>query len=94
MEGVPTDFFLINTITIPLSQVALLLIAAIVVLLFGRTKLALVICYLFTLYWGYFANADQLKALHNPGIVIASEAKQSHNMLIIHKIATALCASQ
>ncbi len=54
------DFFLINTITIPLFQVALLLIVATVVLLFGRTKLALVICYLFTMYWGYFANADQL----------------------------------
>ena len=54
------DFFLINTITVPLFQVALLLIVATVVLLFGRTKLALVICYLFTMYWGYFANADQL----------------------------------
>jgi len=32
--------------------------------------------------------------LHNPSIVIASEAKQSHNMLIIHKIATSLCSSQ
>jgi hypothetical protein len=54
------DFFLTQTITIPLSQVSLLLIAATVVLLFGRAKLALVICYLFTLYWGYFANADIL----------------------------------
>jgi hypothetical protein len=54
------DFFLIKTITIPLSQVALLLIAATVILLFGRAKLALLVCYLFTLYWGYFANADLL----------------------------------
>jgi hypothetical protein len=51
MEGTPMDFFLINTITIPLSQVALLLIAATAALLFGRTKLALLVCYLFTLYW-------------------------------------------
>ncbi|MDO9529217.1 MAG: hypothetical protein Q7J27_08655 [Syntrophales bacterium] len=31
-----------------------------------------------------------MKALHNAHIVIASEAKQSHNILIIHKIATAV----
>ena len=31
--------------------------------------------------------------MHNPSIVIASEAKQSHNMLIIHKIATSRHAS-
>ena len=31
-----------------------------------------------------------MKALHNTHIVIASEAKQSHNILIIHKIATAV----
>jgi hypothetical protein len=60
MEGTPMDFFLINTITIPLSQVALLLIAATAALLFGRTKLALLVCYLFTLYWGYFVNIDML----------------------------------
>ncbi len=34
-----------------------------------------------------------MRALHNSGIVIASEAKQSHNMLIIHKIATSRHAS-
>ncbi|MDI6688787.1 MAG: hypothetical protein QME06_11265, partial [Desulfobacterales bacterium] len=32
--------------------------------------------------------AGKERPLHNPSIVIASEAKQSHNMLIIHKIAS------
>ncbi|MEA3471551.1 MAG: hypothetical protein U9R24_07520 [Thermodesulfobacteriota bacterium] len=54
------DFFFIKTITIPLFQVATLLLASTIVLLFGRAKLALLICYLFTMYWGYFANADRL----------------------------------
>ena len=35
-----------------------------------------------------------VRPLHNPSIVIASEAKQSHNTLISHKIATSLCSSQ
>ncbi|MDO9529100.1 MAG: hypothetical protein Q7J27_08070 [Syntrophales bacterium] len=33
---------------------------------------------------------DKLRALHNTNIVIASEAKQSDNILIIHKIAASL----
>ena len=35
-----------------------------------------------------------LRPLHNPSIVIASEAKQSHNTLISHEIAASLCSSQ
>ena len=34
------------------------------------------------------------RPLHNSSIVIASEAKQSHNALISHEIAASLCSSQ
>jgi len=36
----------------------------------------------------FVVNPFLLRPLHNPSIVIASEAKQSHNTLISHKIAT------
>ncbi|MBU4504080.1 MAG: hypothetical protein KJ635_05225 [Proteobacteria bacterium] len=34
------------------------------------------------------SEVQRSRALHNTSIVIASEAKQSRNLLIIHKIAT------
>ena len=39
---------------------ALLLLFGTVALLFGKVKLALLINYLFTLYWGYGINRDYL----------------------------------
>ncbi len=47
-------------LTIPLYQVALLLLISTVALLMGRIKLSLLINYLFTMYWGYVANRDLL----------------------------------
>ncbi len=43
-------------LAVPLSQVALLLGLSTVILLFGRVKLALIINYCFTFYWGFFLN--------------------------------------
>jgi hypothetical protein len=37
---------------------------------------------------------EETRALQNTNIVIASEAKQSHNTLIIHEIASSLHSSQ
>jgi len=45
-------------LVVPLYQVALLLILTTLGLLFGRTKMALVINYLFALYWGYWLNRE------------------------------------
>ncbi|MBI5845957.1 MAG: hypothetical protein HZB23_14955 [Deltaproteobacteria bacterium] len=47
-------------ISIPLYQVAALLLATTLTLLAGRLKLSLIINYLFTLYWGYIANSNML----------------------------------
>ena len=46
---------------IPLSQVILLLALSTFALLFGKVRIALLINYLFSLYWGYTCNKEYLK---------------------------------
>ncbi|MBU2497455.1 MAG: hypothetical protein KKE57_00995 [Proteobacteria bacterium] len=53
-------FFNLTEISIPVSQMTLLLLLSTVALLFGKVKLALLVNYLFTLYWGYGVNRDYL----------------------------------
>jgi hypothetical protein len=47
-------------ISIPVIQMVLLLLLSTGALFFGKLKLALLINYLFTLYWGYGINKDFL----------------------------------
>jgi hypothetical protein len=54
------DFFFSTKISIPLFQILLLLIFSTAVLLYGKVRLALVINYIFTMYWGYVFNRDYL----------------------------------
>ncbi len=54
------EFFSTAEISIPVYQMILLLLVSTLTLLFGRTKLALIINYLFTLYWGFVFNRDLL----------------------------------
>ena len=54
------EFFHTTELAIPLFQVALLLMLSTLALLFGRTKLALLMNYLFTFYWGYILNREHL----------------------------------
>ena len=54
------EFFSTAEIFIPVYQMILLLLVSTLTLLFGRTKLALIINYLFTLYWGFVFNRDLL----------------------------------
>ena len=54
------EFFSAAEIFIPLYQLILLLLVSTLTLLFGRTKLALIVNYLFTLYWGFVFNRDLL----------------------------------
>jgi len=58
MEFLKSDFLTSTQLAIPLSSVVLLLILSTGALLFGRLKLALIINYCFTLYWGYIVNLD------------------------------------
>jgi hypothetical protein len=53
-------FFQMKEISIPVTQMVLLLLLSTVALFWGKLKLALLINYLFTLYWGYGINKDYL----------------------------------
>ncbi len=52
------DFFMSMEFTIPAFQMMLLLLLSTLSLLFGRVKLALMINYIFTIYWGFLCNQD------------------------------------
>jgi len=54
------EFFSLTKLAIPVTQMALLIAMNTIALLFGRIKLALLITYLFTLYWGYVLNREIL----------------------------------
>ena len=56
----PMEFFYTTELAVPMSQMVLLLICTTVALLFGRIKLALLVNYLFALFWGYVLNRDVL----------------------------------
>jgi len=47
-------------LTIPMYQVGLLLLLSSLALFAGKTKLALIINYLFVLYWGYWLNRQAI----------------------------------
>ncbi|MBL7177786.1 MAG: hypothetical protein ABIK98_01510 [Pseudomonadota bacterium] len=61
------DFFYSLEFAIPVCQIALLLLMSTTALLFGKIKLALLISYLFTLYWGYFLNREIIVNSVNQG---------------------------
>jgi len=54
------DILQSTELSVPLFQIVLLLLISTLALLFGRVKLALLVNYLFTLYWGYIFNRDVL----------------------------------
>ena len=54
------EFFFVKEICIPISQIVLLLLFSTAALFFGKMKLALLVNYVFTLYWGYGINKDYL----------------------------------
>jgi len=54
------DFFSSTLIPIPLYQIGLMLLISTLSLFFGKLRLALLVNYVFTLYWGYFINREML----------------------------------
>lgn len=54
------EFLETAELVVPLYQIALLLVLSTLALLFGRMKMALLINYLFTMYWGYGFNREYL----------------------------------
>jgi len=66
------EFFLTTELPVPLLQVIALLTLVTAGLLLGRTKLALLITYLFTLYWAYILHADLFNSLHELNVFTSS----------------------
>jgi hypothetical protein len=60
----PMEFFFTTQLAVPLLQVIALLTLVTAGLLLGRTKLTLLITYLFMLYWAYVLDADLFNSLH------------------------------
>ncbi len=54
------DFLSTAELAIPVYQLMLLLLISTLSLLAGRTKLALIVNYLFTMYWGFVFNRNIL----------------------------------
>ena len=54
------EFFHMTQLAVPLSHIGLLLAFSTLALLLGRVRLALLVNYLFTLYWGYIFNRELL----------------------------------
>ncbi len=52
-DGAPVEFSCTTELAFPMSQIVLLMILSTGALLFRRLKLALLLNYLFTMYWGY-----------------------------------------
>ena len=62
------DIVYSTELAIPLYQVGLLLVLSTLGLLFGRVKLALLINFIFTMYWGYWLNREQVVGTGIPEI--------------------------
>ena len=54
------DILYSTELAIPIYQVGLLMIFSTLGLLFGRIKLALLINFIFVLYWGYWLNRESV----------------------------------
>ena len=48
-------------LSIPILQIVMLLLLSTVALLFGKVKMALLVNYMFTMYWGYGFGWEYLK---------------------------------
>lgn len=85
MRSIITDMeiFLDANLVVPLFQVTLLLVLSTLALLFGRIKLALIINYCFTLYWGFFLNSNFFSDQGNLVFNSASFAYLGFGFLVI-----------
>lgn len=54
------DILLSTEISVSLFQVVALLVLSTVALLYGMTRIALFINYIFVMYWAYLANMDKI----------------------------------
>ncbi len=57
------NLFFSTELAVPLFQIIILMLFSTLALLFGKVRLALIINYLFTFYWAYIFNQDNLMGL-------------------------------
>ena len=57
------DIFFNTELAVPLFQIIILMLFSTLSLLFGKVRIALLINYLFTFYWAYVFNRDNLMGL-------------------------------
>jgi len=60
------DFFTDTTLAIPIMQIIMLMLFSTLSLLFGKLRLALLVNYVFILYWAYFFNRDLILEMGGP----------------------------
>jgi len=66
------EFFLTTKLPVPVLQIIALLTLLTAGLLLGRTKVAVLITYLFTLYWAYMLDSDLFNSLHELNVFTSS----------------------
>jgi hypothetical protein len=77
------EYFQTTQLAVPLNQIALLLTFGTLALLFGRLRLALLINYVFTLYWGYVFNRDLLFGVKLEGLDYFSAAYFGFGVIVV-----------
>jgi hypothetical protein len=77
------ELFYSTQLAIPLYQVGLLLFLSSLSLFIGKTKVALVINYLFVLYWGYVLNWEAVLGSGIPKLDLVSACYFGFAVLII-----------
>ena len=77
------ELFYSKELVVPLYQVALLLGLSTLGLLFGRVKVALIINYLFALYWGYWLNREAILGKGIPTLDLFTLCYFGFGLLII-----------
>jgi len=70
-------------LAIPLYQVGLLLLLSSLALFAGKTQMALIINYLFVLYWGYWLNREAVLGYGIPQLDLFTACYFGFGVLII-----------
>ena len=77
------EIFYSKELVIPMYQVALLLGLSTLCLLFSRIKIALIINYLFALYWGYWLNRETILGKGTPSLDLFTLCYFGFGLLIV-----------
>ena len=77
------ELFSSTVVSIPFMQILLLLMFSTSMLLFGKVKLALLTNYLFTFYWGFGVNLENMAGFSSDAISWFSFSYLGLGLLIV-----------